>query len=108
VGVGVAEPSEETAHAAEVETVVRVCSGASRHARALVVAQPLHVLEEIPEPTLLVASGHCGRAEAAAAPPQYTAREAESDGEAAEHPSGPSCERGGGCRRRARGRSRGA
>lgn len=75
--MGVAEPAEEAAHATKVEAVVRVGASAARHARALVVAQPLHVLEEIPELALPVASGHSGQAAAAAAPPQQAAREAE-------------------------------
>jgi len=112
VGVGVAEPAEEPAHAPEVEPVVGVGAGAARHARALVVAQPLHVLEEAPERTLRrLASGHDGKAAAGDdAPPQQqqqTAREAERAGEAvAEHSSRP-CG-GGGRRRKVRGRGRDA
>jgi hypothetical protein len=108
VGVGIAEPTKESAHAPEVESVVGVGAGAARHARALVVAQPLHVIEETPERALRLATGHGGQTAAGDAPPQQqTAREAERGGEAvAEHPSRP-CG-GGGRRRRARSRGRDA
>jgi hypothetical protein len=105
VGVGVAEPAEEPAHASEVEPVVGVGAGAARHARALVVAQPLHVVEETRERTLRLATGHDGQAAAGhdAPPLQQTMWEAEGGREAvAEHPSRP-CG-GGGRRRRARDR----
>ena len=48
VGVGVTELTDEEAHAADVEAVVGVVAGAAARHRVLIVAQALHVLEEIP------------------------------------------------------------
>jgi len=48
VGVGVTELTDEEAHAADVEAVVGVVAGAAARRRVLIVAQALHVLEEIP------------------------------------------------------------
>jgi hypothetical protein len=61
--VRVAEPAEEAAHAAEVEAVVGVGPSATGNAGALVVAEPVHVLQELPELPLLASSsagGHRG------------------------------------------------
>lgn len=98
VGVGVTEAAEEAAHAAEVEAVVGVGPGAARHAGALVVAEPVHVVQELHELPLLASStGHRGYAAAAAPPPQQTARPAEGSRETGGHAAGPRRgDRGGG------------
>lgn len=50
-----ATAEEEEAHAAEVESDVGVGAGAARHARALIVAQPLHALRVTPKLALRLA-----------------------------------------------------